>query len=151
VFIDSLRNLYITGGPDDFVPSPTAIGHVVRRVDADTGLIATVAGTNGSGYNGDSIQATSALLHSPHSVTVDAAGTLYIADTFNNRIRAVNAQTGLITTVAGNGQAGFSGDGGSSGLAMICWPRAIALDSRGNLYITDFGSGRIRRVMFSNA
>ena len=92
--------------------SPTRATSRVRRVDAATGVITTVAGTGAAGYGGDGGPATAAALNYPAGVAVDAAGNLFIADTYNHRVRRVDAATGVITTVAGTGAAGLGGDGG---------------------------------------
>ncbi len=118
--------------------------HRIRRVDGQTGLIATVAGNGVAGFRGDGGDATGAQLQSPGSVAVDAAGNLFIADTGNSRVRRVDAVTGAITTVAGNGVSAALGDGGSATTASFIAPGSVALDSGGNLYVAD--SGRVRRV-----
>jgi sugar lactone lactonase YvrE len=97
------------------------------------------------GYNGDDIAATSALLNTPRGVSVDSSGNLYICDTGNNRIRRVDT-SGTITTVAGNGSAGFSGDGGPATSAMLFAPSDVAVDTKGNIYIADRINARIRIV-----
>jgi sugar lactone lactonase YvrE len=136
VAVDSAGNLYIS---DIFMG-------VVREVSAATGIITTVAGTGSSGYNGDGIAATSAELCAPIGLAVDAAGNLYIADVFNDRVRKVAAGTGIITTVAGNGTQGYSGDGAVATSAELDAPSGVVLDSAGNLYIADEGNSRIREV-----
>jgi trimeric autotransporter adhesin len=115
---------------------------------------AVVAGTcnNGpytagpGGYSGDNGLAVSAQLNAPTSVAVDTAGNLYIADSGNNRIRKITAISGIITTIAGNGTAGFSGDNGPAGNAELHDPTAVALDNLGDLYIADSGNNRIRKL-----
>jgi sugar lactone lactonase YvrE len=114
----------------------------VRMVSA--GVITTVAGTGAFGYSGDNGPPTSAQLSYSYGVAVDAASALYIADAGNHRIRKVAA--GTITTVAGNGVSGFSGDGGAATVAQINVPYDVALDSTGNLYIADTSNYRIRKV-----
>ena len=136
VALDSSGNLYIAD----------ASNHRIRKVDATTGVISTVAGTGMSGFGGDSSAATSAMLQSPEGVVLDSAGNLYIADTFNRRIRKVDATTGVISTVAGTGTEGFGGDGGAAASAPLSFPEGVALDSSGNLYIADYGNHRIRKV-----
>jgi sugar lactone lactonase YvrE len=117
--------------------------HAVRRV-AD-GIITTVAGTGALGYNGDDIPATSAMLDNPIDTAVDGAGNLYIADHHNHRIRRVDAATQLISTVAGTGVAGFSGDGGPAVLAEMFEPGDVKIDETGAIWFTDFENQRVRR------
>jgi sugar lactone lactonase YvrE len=134
--IDKAGNLFI----DDFE------NNRVRRVDAGTGIITTVAGNGMLGFNGDGILATEAGLASPRGIAVDEAGNLFIADTLNNRIRRVDAATGIITTVAGNGRAGFSGDSGPAAGASLSTPSGVIIDRNKNLFITDSFNNRIRQV-----
>lgn len=117
----------------------------VRAVDLITGLIRTVAGTGTAAYNGDGIPATEASLAGPSSLAVDSEGTLYIADTFNGRIRAVDPVTGLIKTVVGDGgEYRYQGPTEPTSRSLSR-PSGIALDSQGNLYITDSDNHLIRR------
>jgi sugar lactone lactonase YvrE len=118
----------------------------IRRVDGTTGIITTVAGNGTSGFSGDGGPATSASLRAPVGVAVDAAGNLLIADTGNQRIRRVDGTTGIITTVAGNGIYGFSGDGGAATSASLYNPNGVAVDAAGNLLVADTGNNRIRQV-----
>jgi sugar lactone lactonase YvrE len=118
----------------------------VRRVDAVTGIITTVAGDGNWGYSGDGGLATSASLAWPLGVAVDALGNLFIADSSNNRIRRVDATTGIITTVAGDGNSGFSGDGGPATSATLHWPAGVAVDLFGTLFIADYYNNRVRVV-----
>jgi hypothetical protein len=110
-----------------------------------SGIITTVAGNGTAGYSGDGGPAISAKLFYPDTVTVDSAGNIFIADEGNNRVRKVDT-SGIITTVAGNGIAGYSGDNGPSLLASLYSPRAVAVDPAGNLTIADFHNNRIRKV-----
>lgn len=132
--IDAEGNLYIAD----------TYNNTIRKVATD-GVITTVAGTGGFGYSGDGGQATSAQLKSPNGVAVDAAGNLYITDSTNHRIRKVTPD-GIITTVAGTGVAGYSGDEGPAISAQLSAPRGVAIDVAGNLYIADINNQRIRKV-----
>jgi uncharacterized protein (TIGR03437 family) len=132
VAIDTAGNLYI----------PELLGARVRKV-TPAGVIGTVAGSGAPGFSGDGGPATGATFYAPIAVTVDAAGNLYIADTTSARVRKVNA-AGTITTVAGNGAHGFSGDGGPATSAALD-PLGLAVDSAGNLFIAD-QNNRIRKV-----
>jgi trimeric autotransporter adhesin len=118
----------------------------IRKVTIATGVITTVAGNGTAGFSGDAGVPTSAELHGPTSVAIDSTGDIYIADYYNNRIRMVNVITGLITTVAGDGTAGFLGDGGAATSAELNVPASVALDKGGNLYIADQSNNRIREV-----
>ena len=111
------------------------------------GLITTVAGNGTAGYSGDGGPATAAALNAPEGLVIDSVGNLYIADQFNRRIRKVS--NGIITTVAGNGLAGYAGDGGPSVTAELSGPAGISLDAAGNLYIADRDNNRIR-VLLTN-
>jgi len=123
----------------------------IRKVMASTGIISTVAG-GGTGCvqqvdsTGDGCAATSAELNFPTAVTVDSFGNIYIADSSNQRIRAVSASTGIIDTVAGNGTGGFSGDGGPATSAKLFYPAGTAVDRFENVYIADGTNFRIREV-----
>ena len=136
VAVDSEGNLYIADTGDNRV----------RRVDAVTGIITTIAGTGEDGESGDGGPATEASLDRPTSVAVDVEGNLYIADTGNNRVRRVDAATGIITTVTGTGERGYGGDGGRATKAALSWPTGVAVDANGNLYIADSENRRVRRV-----
>lgn len=134
VAVDGEGNLYIADRDNNRI----------RKVDA-SGSIVTVAGSGAAGFGGDGGPATSATLRFPRRVAVDAAGNLFIADTDNNRVRRVDT-SGVITTVAGNGTCCSSGDGGPATDASLGFPRGVAVDGDGNLYIADRGNHRIRRV-----
>lgn len=120
----------------------------IRRVDR-SGVITTVAGSsNEFGFAGDGGPAINARLDYPSDVAFDAGGNLYIADSFNNRVRRVD-RNGIITTVAGNGVHGFGGDGGPPLSAALDFPSGLAFDAQGDLYITDQHNNRIRKVSFN--
>lgn len=116
----------------------------VRKVDA-AGVITTFAGTGTGGYNGDNIAATTAQIFNPTGVAADGAGNIYIADKSNNRIRKVTT-TGIITTIAGAGAYGNTGDGGPATNATLANPYGLAVDGSGNVYIADQGNNRVRRI-----
>ena len=132
VAIDVAGNLYIA----------ESLRHVVRKVDA-AGVITTVAGTGSRGYSGDGGPATAARLWNPSDLALDAAGNLYIADRQNHVVRKVDA-AGVITTVAGTGSRGHSGDGGPATAAQLWGPNGLALDLAGNLYVGEFK--RVRKI-----
>lgn len=117
---------------------------MIRRISS-TGIITTVAGGNGSGYNGDGIPATTAWLNSVYSVAADQAGNFYIGDAGANRVRKVNS-AGIISTLAGNGTGGFSGDGGAAANAQLNYPYGVALDAAGNVYVSDYFGERVRKI-----
>jgi sugar lactone lactonase YvrE len=121
-------------------------GNRVRRVDATTGLISTVAGTGTAGYNGDGILATTAQLNVPHDTALDSQGRLYIADRSNYRCRRVDPVTGLISTVAGSGSGVYGGDGGPATSAGMGWVEGVWVDSTGNIYLAISTDGNIRKV-----
>lgn len=131
---DSNGNLYIADTGNS----------VVRKVDA-AGTISLAAGNGTAGYSGDGGFATSAQLYVPTAVAVDAGGNLYIADSGNKRIRKVGAN-GVISTVAGNGTQGYSGDGGAATAAELSAPVGMAVDAGGNLYFADLNNCRVRKV-----
>ncbi len=117
--------------------------HVIRRIDT-FGFITTVAGTGQQGFGGDGGAATGALLDSPDGLAVDASGTLYISDSHNHRVRKVT--NGIITTIAGTGVPGFSGDSGNATAAQLDLPTALSIDTSGSLYVADTDNHRIRKI-----
>lgn len=119
--------------------------HVIRKLDTK-GIITTVAGKGTNGFSGDNGKATAAQLNHPEAIALDAAGNLYIADTFNHRIREVLASDGTIHTIAGTGFTGFSGDGGSALGATLRFPRGIAVDPIGIVYVSDNQNQVIRAL-----
>jgi sugar lactone lactonase YvrE len=121
----------------------------IRRIDGTTGLITAFAGTGTNGSSGNQGYATLAELADPQGIALDDAGRLYIADTGNNMVRMVDPITGVITSVAGNGTPGFSGDTGVAISAKLSTPSAVAVDSAGDLYIADTVNNRVRKVYAS--
>ncbi len=136
VVVDASGNIYIADNEN----------FRVRKVAAKTGLITTYAGSGVQGYAGDGGQATAAQIDEIGALALDTAGNLYIADMGNNAIRKVNASTGVITTIAGNGTQGYSGDGSAATKASLYAPTGVAVDSAGNVYIADSGSNTVRKV-----
>ena len=136
VFVDSHGNIFVSD----------ALNNRVRKIDSNTGIITTIAGNGTQGYSGDGGLAIDATLSNPQSLYVDSQGTLFITDMYNNVVRKVNAITGIITTIAGNGNGGYSGDGGPATDATLYFPEGIALDSIGNIYIVENGNFRVRKV-----
>lgn len=134
VAVDGAGNLYIADTGNNRV----------RRVSPD-GTIATIAGSGTAGYSGDGGKATNAQLYGPWNVAVDGSGNVIISDTYNSRIRKVSSD-GSITTIAGNGSAGYSGDGGPAATASLSQPHGLAFDSNGNLFVADYLNSRIRRI-----
>lgn len=120
--------------------------HCIRKVDARTGVISTVAGTGQKGYSGDGGPATRATMNEPYGVLPDRDGNLFIVDRLNAVIRRVDAKSGTMSTYAGNGQKGYGGDGGPAAQAMLKEPNALDLDLKGDLYVADVADNRIRKV-----
>ncbi len=136
ICVDSADNMYIA--------DPAS--NRVLRVDASSGTLTLVAGNGTAGSSGDNGLATQASLNAPRGVAVDRAGNLFIVEFQGNRVRRVDAGTGIITTFAGTGSSGFSGDGGPAVNATLYLPFAITFDSAGYLYIADAGNARVRQV-----
>lgn len=135
--VDGQGNLYIAD----------TMNHRVRRVDAATGVITTLAGTGQHRCSGDGGPAVAAALNEPSALVVDDhRGCLYIADQSNNRVRKVDLASGIITTLAGTGQAAYTGDGVPATEAGLAGPSGLALSADGRLYIADTFNGRIRAV-----
>jgi sugar lactone lactonase YvrE len=137
VALDTQGNMYISD-TGDYCIGPG--GDTVRKVDPD-GTITTVAGTGEPGFSGDGGPATKARLDFPNAVAVDREGNLYISDGLNYRIRKVD-KSGIITTIAGTGEEGYSGDRGSATSAKLTEPDQMTFDDRGNLYFVDYTSVR---------
>lgn len=133
-------------GPDGALYVTEIINHRVLRLDLASGKIRTVAGTGKKGYSGDGGPATDAMLNEPYEVRFDRDGNMYFVEMMNHLIRKVDAKTRMISTVAGTGKEGFSGDGGPATKATFQSPHSIALDGKGGLYVADIGNHRIRRV-----
>ena len=137
VAFDKAGNLYFS---DTF-------NHRIRKVDAKTGVITTVAGNGKKGFAGDGGKATDASLNEPYGIELDTDGNLFIVDRLNFCVRKVDAKTAFISTVAGTGgKSGFAGDGGLADKAQLVEPNGICLDGKGKLYIADVANHRVRVV-----
>jgi len=134
VAVDASGNVYIA---DDYNAR-------IRKVNA-AGIITTIAGTGGYGYGGDNGPATAAQLYAPHGIAVDVSGNVYICDDLNDVIRKVNS-AGIITTIAGTGMPGYSGDGNAATNAQLDRPYGIALDISGNIYFTEWNNNCVRKI-----
>ncbi|HEY3245582.1 MAG TPA: hypothetical protein VGM03_19740 [Phycisphaerae bacterium] len=110
------------------------------------GTVRTIAGTGMAGDSGDGGPATAAQINFPGDLEIGPDGNLYLADTNNNKVRMINLTTGVITTIAGTGQRGYSGDGGPAATAMLSRPFGVAFDAAGDLYVSDTFNGRIRKI-----
>lgn len=133
--------------PDGLLYFCDFTNQVVRRIDLKTGVISTVAGTGRTqGFGGDGGPATQAFFDEPHEIRFDRAGNFYISDTKSQRIRRVDAKTQIITTVAGTGDAAFSGDGGPATKAAFNLPIAVSLDADSGLFVCDIKNNRVRRI-----
>ena len=135
----------VTRGPDGALYICDTGNHRIRRVASD-GTISTVAGNGTRGWSGDGGSATSAALNEPYEVRFDGAGSMFFVERLNHLVRRVDMQTGVISTIAGSGVAGFSGDGGPAVNAQLNEPHSIAFNpNNGDLYICDIKNHRIRR------
>ena len=134
-------------GPDGALYICDIDNHAIRRLDMKTRKLTTVAGTLGrKGYSGDGGPATKAELNQPYEIRFDRGGNMYFVEMPNHVIRRVDRKTGVISTIAGTGQPGFSGDGGPAVKAQFRQPHSIAFDPRGRLLICDIGNHRVRRL-----
>src|SRR6266853_2763113 len=137
IAFDAAGNLYFS---DTF-------NNRIRRVDAKSGIIATIAGNGDKSYGGDGGPATEAALNEPYGIVLDRAGNIFIADRLNRRVRRIDAASGVITTLAGTGEAAYGGDGGPAAGAGLAEPNGLAFDTaERHLYITDVADNRVRVV-----
>jgi DNA-binding beta-propeller fold protein YncE len=133
-------------GPDGALYICEIGNHVIRRRDMRTGKLTTVAGNGKAGYSGDGGPATSASLNEPYEIAFDRAGNMYFAEMKNHIIRRVDRKTRYISTIAGTGAEGFSGDGGPASKAQMKQPHSIAFENDRSLLVCDIGNNRIRRI-----
>lgn len=135
----------VTRGPDGAIWFCEYTGQRIRRVAAD-GTISTIAGTGKKGYSGDGGPALEATFNLPHELRFDAKGDLYVVDMTNHVVRKIDMKTKIITTFAGTGVAGYSGDGGPAAKAQFKSPHSIQFGPDGSLYVCDIGNNVIRRI-----
>jgi streptogramin lyase len=133
-------------GPDGALYFCEVDNNRIRKLDLSTKKVTNVAGNGEKAYRGDGGPATEASLSAPHEILFDRNGDLYIAERDNHVVRKVNMKTGVISTVAGTGKPGFSGDGGSGAQAQLNQPHSIVLDRDGSILICDIQNHRIRRL-----
>jgi hypothetical protein len=136
----------VENGPDGALYITTVGSHRVLRLDRRSGQVTSVAGNGRKGYSGDGGPATKATLNEPYEVRFDSHGNMLILEMQNHLIRRVDAQSGTITTLAGDGVAGDRGDGGPARQARFRSPHSITLDDKDNLYVSDLGNHRVRRI-----
>jgi sugar lactone lactonase YvrE len=137
IFLDKSGNVYVADSGNNRV----------RKIDSN-GLVTTVVGNGSAGFSGDGGMATGASLNNPNGVTMDGYGNLYIADTYNQRVRKVD-RNGIITTLAGTGSASYSGDNGAATNATLFWPFSIVVDDYNNVFIADNNNSRVRMIAFN--
>jgi len=135
----------VARGPDGYLYICDVDNHRIRRVSKD-GIITTFAGSAKRGYSGDGGPATDAALNMPYELAWDRSGNLYFVEIGSHVVRRVDAKTGVISTVAGTGKAGFGGDGGPANKAQLSQPHSLAFDSAGDLYVCDIINHRIRKI-----
>jgi len=146
--VNALLNFPGAVAVDDnaYVYIADTMNHRIRKVDAMTGIITTIAGTGQRRFSGDDGPAVSAALNEPTALALDGKGHLYIDDQSNHRVRRLDLDSGIIATAAGTGEAGYSGDGMPAVEAALSGPSGLAVDTEGALYIADTFNGRIRKV-----
>lgn len=135
----------VVRGPDGALWFCEYTGQRIRRIASD-GTITTIAGTGAKGFSGDGGPARLATFNLPHEIRFDAAGDLYVVDMSNHAVRKIALKTGVITTIAGDGQPGYAGDGGPAIAARFRQPHSIQFDRAGNLFVCDIGNHVIRRI-----
>ncbi len=140
VGVDSKGNFYIS----DFFT------WAVRKVTASTGIVTTIAGNGTRGFAGDGEAGNLANITDVHGIASDSSGNVYISDTSNNRIRKIDT-SGIITTIAGDGTRGYSGDGGTALSASLWFPAGLVIDGSGNIYVADYGSHTVRKITSGGA
>lgn len=134
--LDAAGNIFITD----------LLSNRIRKIDAGTGIISTIAGTGTGGYNGDGILAVNAQVSGPTALAFDGNGDLFFVDRANQRVRKITMSSGIISTVAGTGTVGYNGDGIAATTAQLNFPHDLAFEVNGNLYITDGSNNRVRKI-----
>src|SRR5262249_42921301 len=133
-------------GPDGALYWVEYGSHRLLRLDLRSKKISVLAGTGTKGYSGDGGVATAAQLNTPHELRFDSKGNIYIAERDNHTVRFIDMKSKMISTVAGTGERGFSGDGGPSNKAQLAQPHSIALDRTDSVYICDIMNNRVRKI-----
>jgi sugar lactone lactonase YvrE len=142
-----INNPYgLVTGPDGALYVCEIGNHAIRRIDLKSGIISTVVGTGAKGYSGDGGPASKAVCNEPYEVRFDRAGNMFWVEMPNHVVRRMDRKTKIVTTIAGTGEAGFSGDGGQAAKAQLAQPHSIAFDPQGRLMICDIRNHRVRRV-----
>src|SRR5262249_1778557 len=155
-----INTLLGTGAPSETANNPFGLvigpdrglywadygGHRVMRFDFGTKAVSVIAGTGKAGYAGDGGPAASAQLNAPHEIRFDTKGNIYVAERDNHVVRYIDMKSKTISTAAGTGMRGFSGDGGPANQAQLAQPHSIALDRADNVYICDIMNNRVRRI-----
>lgn len=136
----------IVAGPDGALYFCEVDTGRIRRIDLETQSLTTIAGNGEKAYAGDGGPARDAAFSAPHEIRFDAAGNLYVVERDSHTVRRIDAASGIVTTIAGTGEAGFSGDGGAANLAQLRQPHSIAFSAAGDLLICDIGNSRLRQV-----
>ena len=136
VCVDKYGNIYIA----DYY------NNKIRKINSTTGIISTIVGSGAQGYFGDGALAINAALYGPLEVVTDSVGNIFISDQWNNVVRRVDATTGIITTIAGNGTLGYSGDNSDATDAHLSQPAGLFIDKDNNIFIADYGNGSIRKI-----
>jgi sugar lactone lactonase YvrE len=148
--VNNPYGIVVGPGPDSALYFCEVDSGRVRRMDLNTRLLSTVAGNGEKAYRGDGGLALEASFSAPHEIRFDGEGNLYMVSRDSHTVRRIDRNSGRVSTVAGTGEAGFSGDGGPANAAQLRQPHSIAFDARGDLLICDIGNSRLRRINMSS-
>ncbi len=140
----------IVAGPDAALYFCEVDTGRIRRIDLESQNLTTLAGNGEKAYTGDGGLARDAAFLTPHEIRFDLAGNLYVVERDSHTVRRIDAATGIVTTIAGTGEAGFSGDGGAANRAQLRQPHSIAFNAAGDLLICDIGNSRLRQISMAS-